>query len=299
MTNQIIELSTLDDNLAVLAIASATDQIDNQDLGFQQITSAANLKTRQGQFLSIPLFYSSSSADKTLSGVGLRLHYNSSNLVYKNVTNLFSESIFGSISDAADTANFDNDTTTDRFVQLQYLDIAGNWPNQITPSVELCDFNFTAQTGFTGTQLNVTSPDGTLATGYGLKADPLLVTKNPWNLDIDGDGRVSVFPDGIFVLRYLFGLPVYPPGLVFAAIVSDTRDMASMHAYLQEGITQKYLDIDGNGSVGALSDGLMVARYMFGSAFAGNKLTDGAIAPDATRNLAGIQSYLSGLTTLT
>ena len=296
--NQINQLSTFDDSLSVFAIASATDQIDNQDLGFQQITSAANLKTRQGKSLSIPLVYSTSTADKTLSGIGIRLHYNSSSLVYKDVTNLFSENIFGSVSDAADTNNFDQDTTTDRFVQLQYVDVAGNWTNQTLP-VKLGDFNFTAQTGFNGTQLNVTSPEGTLATGYGLKADPLLVTKNPWNLDIDGDGKVSLFSDGIFILRYLFGLPVYPPGTVFPLIVSDTRDMTCMHAYLQEGVTNKYLDIDGNGSVGALSDGIMAVRYMFGSAFSGSALTAGAIAPDATRDLAGIQSYMSGLTTLT
>ena len=58
------------------------------------------------------------------------------------------------------------------------------------------------------------------------------------------------------------------------------------------------LDIDGDGKVGALSDGIMTVRYLFGSAFSGNALIAGAIAPNATRDLAGIQSYLSGLTTL-
>ena len=55
----------------------------------------------------------------------------------------------------------------------------------------------------------------------------------------------------------------------------------------------------GNGSVTALSDGLIAQRYLFGATFSGNALINGAIAPDATRDLAGIQSYMAGLTNLT
>ena len=166
--------------------------------------------------------------------------------------------------------------------------------------MKLGDFNFTAQTGFNGTQLNVTAPDSTLATGYSLKADPLLVTKKPWNLDIDGDGKIGALSDGIIAVRYLFGSAFSGNALIAGAISpTATRSLSEIQAYLQEGVTQKYLDIDGNGSVGALSDGIMAVRYMFGSAFSGSALTAGALAPDATRNLTGIQSYMAGLTNLT
>jgi hypothetical protein len=68
---------------------------------------------------------------------------------------------------------------------------------------------------------------------------------------------------------------------------------------LEQGVLQKDLDIDGNGFVTALSDGLIAQRYLFGATFSGNALIAGAIAPDATRDLAGIQSYMAGLTNLT
>lgn len=58
------------------------------------------------------------------------------------------------------------------------------------------------------------------------------------------------------------------------------------------------LDVDGDGTIGALSDGIMAVRYLFGAAFAGDALIDGAIAADATRDLAGVQDYLAGLTTI-
>jgi len=37
---------------------------------------------------------------------------------------------------------------------------------------------------------------------------------------------------------------------------------------------------------------------MFGSAFPGEALIDGAISPDATRNEAEIRAFLEGLTTI-
>ncbi|MDH6062212.1 hypothetical protein, partial [Umezakia ovalisporum] len=83
------------------------------------------------------------------------------------------------------------------------------------------------------------------------------------------------------------------------AIASDaTRNLAEIQEYLQQGLHQGYLDIDGNGETKALSDGIIAIRYMFGSSFPGEQLIDGAIAPDATRNSAEIQAYLTTLSAL-
>jgi hypothetical protein len=41
-----------------------------------------------------------------------------------------------------------------------------------------------------------------------------------------------------------------------------------------------YTDIDGNGTQDALTDGILIVRYMFG--FQGAALTEGAVAPDCT-----------------
>ena len=57
--------------------------------------------------------------------------------------------------------------------------------------------------------------------------------------------------------------------------------------------------MDGNGEVGALSDGIMAVRFMFGAAFPGDALTAGAISPNATRNTSEIRTYLEELTDLT
>lgn len=52
------------------------------------------------------------------------------------------------------------------------------------------------------------------------------------------------------------------------------------------------LDVDGDGAVSALGDGLMIIRKLFGDAFAGNALTNKAISPDATRTAEQIHTFI-------
>ena len=57
-------------------------------------------------------------------------------------------------------------------------------------------------------------------------------------------------------------------------------------------------DIDGDGKVTALGDGLMVIRKLFGFAFAGDSLTNKAISPTAIRTTAEIHQFIeSGIST--
>ena len=281
--------------------SAVTGTIANDDIptNFQQITSSANLFAAPGSTVNIPLSYNTTTGDNTLPGIGFRLHYDSRDLTYEETNLDFSGSLFGTPSDLPDTDNFDNDSDTDRYVQVQYLAVTGNWPNQTLP-LKLGDFAFTATSTFAEqTQLNITGIDGAIAVGYGLQADSLLVREQTWNLDIDGDGSVRALSDGIMAVRYMLGAAFAGDKLIQGAISpTATRNLTEIQAYLQQGVEDRFLDIDADGSVGALSDGIMVVRYMFGAAFAGDKLTEGAIAPGATRDLTEIRDYLAGLTTI-
>jgi hypothetical protein len=52
------------------------------------------------------------------------------------------------------------------------------------------------------------------------------------------------------------------------------------------------LDVDGDGKITALGDGLMVIRKLFGAAFAGDALTNKAISPTATRSTSQIHEFI-------
>jgi hypothetical protein len=114
-------------------------------------------------------------------------------------------------------------------------------------------------------------------------------------------GGQTITSNGVMLMRYLLGGSVFSGDALINGAISATatRNVTQIRSYLEQGVLQKDLDIDGNGSVTALSDGLIAQRYLFGATFSGNALIAGAIAPDATRDLAGIQSYMAGLTNLT
>ena len=60
------------------------------------------------------------------------------------------------------------------------------------------------------------------------------------------------------------------------------------------GSVRSRLDIDGNGEIGALTDGLLILRYLFG--FTGDALIRDAVGGGATRSTAEeIKTYLDEL----
>ena len=101
------------------------------------------------------------------------------------------------------------------------------------------------------------------------------------------------------VLRKMFGDAFAGAALTNKAITSTaTRSTTEIHEYIQEGIDNKILDVDGDGTVGAFSDGFMILRKMFGDAFEGDALTNKAITDSATRETDEIHDYIASLTTI-
>ena len=116
------------------------------------------------------------------------------------------------------------------------------------------------------------------------------------SLDVDAsitESKYDALTDGLLVIRYLFGLT--GSGLVNNALgTTATRiDPADIKAYL-DGI-KPLLDVDGNGTPDALTDGLLIIRYLFG--LSGDALIAGAVdLPLATRKTPGdVAAYIQAL----
>lgn len=104
----------------------------------------------------------------------------------------------------------------------------------------------------------------------------------PWNLDVDGDNKVTALGDGLMIIRKLFGPAFSGTNLTSKAISPDaSRNSTEIHAYIQQAIDQGFLDIDRDGKTTALGDGLMVIRQLFGNAFSGEALINKAISPES------------------
>ena len=89
-------------------------------------------------------------------------------------------------------------------------------------------------------------------------------------------------------------MPLYA-AVFWVASFSATESARAEFATNQSVAATEILDIDGNGSVEALTDGLLVMRYTFG--LRGQALIQGVIGQGATRTTAAqIESYLASLT---
>ena len=117
------------------------------------------------------------------------------------------------------------------------------------------------------------------------------------SLDIDLSNTQTKYhapTDGLLTVRYLFGLTgnSLVAGVVFGGTATRT-DPVLIKNYLDSIRSQ--LDIDGNNKVDALTDGLLIIRYLFG--LTGDALISGAVdAQLGTRKTAAaIENYLQSL----
>lgn len=111
-------------------------------------------------------------------------------------------------------------------------------------------------------------------------------------LDIDAAGGLEPLTDGLLILRALFGFS--GSTLVNGATRAGAQRSGGTEvgAYITSlGTT---IDVDGDGTVQPLTDGLLILRYLFG--FRGQSLIGGAVAGGATRtSAADIEAFLGAL----
>lgn len=112
-------------------------------------------------------------------------------------------------------------------------------------------------------------------------------------LDIDGSASATKYDartDGLLAIRYMFGLT--GPSLTAGALGGTaSRNATDIKTYLDAN--RSAFDIDGDGNVDALTDGLLIVRYLLG--LRGAALVQGAFVP-GHRDPAAIEAYLGTLT---
>ncbi|CAD5974301.1 Thermitase [Planktothrix rubescens] len=247
---------------------------------------------RPNNSVGVDVKYSTSDNNSTLaSSFGFKLHYDSSQLNFVNLTNPLSTPVTPTIGTTeTDTANEDNDPATDKVINVAWLNFGGAaWPNTALPA-NLYKANFTASSTYTGTNVNFSSNNA--SPGYSFSPTSAVLTlAPPVSLDADGNNGAQGATDGVLIARHLFGFT--GTTLTNGAIgTGATRTTATdIQTYLENGRTTM-LDADGNGVAQGATDGVLIARYLFG--FTGTTLTNGVIGTGATRTTATqIQQFLS------
>jgi hypothetical protein len=102
------------------------------------------------------------------------------------------------------------------------------------------------------------------------------------SLDIDGNGQYDALTDGLLLLRGMFLLS--GDALISDAVAADAVYRTSDEVASRIEMLGDLVDIDGNGNVDALTDGLVILRYLFN--LRGDVLINDVIASDATLKTA-------------
>tara|TARA_B100001146_G_C16056628_1_gene380287 strand:- start:157 stop:660 length:504 start_codon:yes stop_codon:yes gene_type:complete len=122
--------------------------------------------------------------------------------------------------------------------------------------------------------------------------NPFSCSQGCFSFDIDADEKLEAdaLTDGLLVIRHLFGFS--GDALIADATSNDAtrQDAVEITSYLNDAESE--LDIDGDGEAGALTDGLILIRYLFG--VSGDALISGAVSENAQRTTAErIEAYIS------
>lgn len=269
---------------------SATVIIADDDSPRQSVI-AQNVYGVAGQAISIPVQYTVSTNDNTLSGLGLRLFFSSDFMTYNSLSNVLQTGLISQQTPISDSNNLDKDDRTDSYIVVAWVDLAGNWPNQSLPTT-LFTANFTVGSVTNGEDSVVNFLAASNAAGYSFDPVTIIVQAADSTLDIDGDTRCDALTDGVLIMRYLFD----PNGswTTTGAVnpnthVTERTTHDEVKTYLDSATAM--LDVDDNGVLDALTDGMLIMRYLFDPD--GSWSIDGLVGDGANRtSKADIQEFL-------
>lgn len=142
----------------------------------QQISGAVgDLVVPAGGTTSVTAQYSVSDGNASLSGFGVRIHYDSSILTWTGFPLVLSDSLIGRDSSPVDDIDDeDGDPNTDVYLTLAWADIGSNWPGEepvalFTTAFEVSSSFATAEVSF----IRFSSVD--TAAGYDFESTPVKV----------------------------------------------------------------------------------------------------------------------------
>ena len=136
--------------------------------------SSNNTNYFPGESFKASILYETTD-NNVATGVGIRVHYDSSQLSVDAITNIFYQSNVGTQINQ-DTADYDNDPLTDKFVTAGWADTNRQWPEYSGQQVTLLDLMISTSDEFEGSQINVTLSSGDVS--YSGLSGSLKLTSN-------------------------------------------------------------------------------------------------------------------------
>ena len=264
---------------AYMGYQSSLDK--NEHLPYHVVfTNPSHPRASQGEAFNIDIMYTSSENDgMDLTNFNLLIHFDSSMLRLSHISNQLTGTTINAINTIESSEHSDNDHFTDKLIDLTFN------PGSIQLPAKLCTLTYTIVSEDIDnprlgdiSYIRFCSPD--LPVDSEFHGIPAMLEMDGFNLDIDGNGKLDALTDGLFIIRYLFGIIDQNSAEIIAAENAPRKQASKIWQYINN--RKVHLDVDGNGYADALTDGLLILRYLFGIDQS-PALTQNAIAEDATR----------------
>jgi hypothetical protein len=245
---------------ASIARERAMATIVNDDRAQIVLSSPDELSVTPDSTFSFDVNYRADPVDETLTGLGLRTHFDSSQLSFNSLDNLLPTS-FVQQQVLDDTDDFDSNPNTDQFILTLWADAAGLWPGEGTLPQTLFSPNFTARPSFSGTTVNFTS--SSTAQGFQFQAQP--VQLNAQSIPSISVGDVMMVEGNTGTQVFAFPLTLSTPSAQEVTVSFDTADdtatfadgdyqQASGTATFADGVTSQTIEVVVNGDTQVESD---------------------------------------------
>ena len=248
------------------------DIMTNYQMVFTNPVKPSVLPSENDSFL-IDVFYTNSNNNLTTTGLGLAIHFDSDLFDCTAIDNVFAQGA-GNLQDITTTAldediswHRDDYDDTNAMITLGWVGEGGSpsWPGpEYELPLKLCTLKFTTKSVANALTYGDTSVIRFTATSYDVRysfyASPTIVDFDKFSFDIDGNGKMDPFTDGILIIRYLYEM-------LFTSSQDDVIGTGAVRTsseqiwtYLNDN--REELDIDGNNDPDTLTDGIMILRYM-------------------------------------
>jgi hypothetical protein len=80
-------------------------------------------------------------ADAGNTGLGLRIHFDSSAVSFASLDNVLAGTVFANSTPTADTDNFDGDASTDSYIDMAWASLFGGWPGTTPANLATVTFD--------------------------------------------------------------------------------------------------------------------------------------------------------------
>lgn len=266
------------------------------------------------------------------NGAGVAIAFDSRVLAFDHVDVVLASDLLAvSEATEPDEHDIDRNSDTDRLVRIAWLAPLGDWPGNAAPTTvarialrtvtpdadEPIEDSITLTPLGRGVGRLIPPVRRTLSSEREALPEPVWpqrvteatlaaveeVSARSWSeatetfptsctLDVDGNASFDALTDGILIMRYLFGFSGFTLTTGAVGTGAMRSDATAIAEFLADSSCAAMLDADGNGTKDALTDGILIARYLFG--FSGTTLTANALGSGATRtDGATVGSFLA------